>query len=97
MTLSLIMRHLHAVPESAIFNECRQLIETSLNRMAYGGMHDQIAGGFARYSVDRRWLIPHFEKMLYDNALVAEVYLEGYQLFGRDTGSALPLVFLILS
>lgn len=84
MTLSLIMRHLHAVPESAIFNECRQLIETSLNRMAYGGMHDQIAGGFARYSVDRRWLIPHFEKMLYDNALLAEVYLEGYQLFGRE-------------
>jgi uncharacterized protein len=84
MTLSLIMRHLHAQPESAMFNQCRQLIETSLNRMAYGGMHDQIGGGFARYSVDRQWLIPHFEKMLYDNALLAETYLEGYQLFGRD-------------
>jgi uncharacterized protein YyaL (SSP411 family) len=84
MTLSLFMRHLQANPDSAMFNQCRQLVETSLNRMAYGGMHDQIGGGFARYSVDRQWLIPHFEKMLYDNALLAKVYLEGYQLFGRD-------------
>ena len=48
----------------------------TLDRMAQGGMYDQVGGGFHRYSVDERWLIPHFEKMLYDNALLARVYLE---------------------
>src|SRR3970282_2001930 len=47
--------------------------------MAKGGMYDQIGGGFARYSTDERWLVPHFEKMLYDNALLARIYLEAYQ------------------
>ena len=51
----------------------------TLSRMAYGGMYDQIGGGFHRYSVDARWLVPHFEKMLYDNALLAQVYLEAFQ------------------
>ncbi|MBS1990316.1 MAG: thioredoxin domain-containing protein [Cyanobacteria bacterium SZAS LIN-3] len=63
--------------------QCKELIETTLNRMAYGGIHDQIGGGFARYSVDRQWLVPHFEKMLYDNALLANVYVNGYLLTGR--------------
>jgi uncharacterized protein YyaL (SSP411 family) len=63
--------------------ECQELIDTTLNRMAYGGIQDQIGGGFARYSVDRQWLIPHFEKMLYDNALLASVYANGYLLTGR--------------
>ncbi|MBX9688164.1 MAG: thioredoxin domain-containing protein [Candidatus Obscuribacterales bacterium] len=57
---------------------CLELITTTLNRMAWGGIHDQLAGGFARYSVDRRWLIPHFEKMLYDNALIPRNYFDGY-------------------
>ena len=48
--------------------------------MAYGGMYDQIGGGFHRYSVDAKWLVPHFEKMLYDNAQLAKVYLRAYQL-----------------
>ncbi len=53
---------------------------TTLYKMAYGGMYDQLGGGFARYSVDNEWLVPHFEKMLYDNAQLAQAYLEAYQL-----------------
>jgi uncharacterized protein YyaL (SSP411 family) len=52
----------------------------TLDKMARGGMYDQIGGGFHRYSVDHRWLVPHFEKMLYDNALLPPVYLQAYQV-----------------
>src|SRR4051812_27407199 len=52
----------------------------TLRRMAAGGIYDQVGGGFARYSVDERWLVPHFEKMLYDNALLARAYLHAYQV-----------------
>jgi len=52
--------------------------------MADGGIHDQLAGGFARYSTDERWLVPHFEKMLYDNAQLAHAYLEAYRATGSD-------------
>ena len=52
----------------------------SLRAMAAGGIHDQIGGGFARYSVDATWTVPHFEKMLYDNALLARAYLHGWQV-----------------
>jgi len=52
--------------------------------MAAGGIHDQLGGGFARYSVDGAWLVPHFEKMLYDNALLARVYLHGWQVLGHE-------------
>ncbi|MFL6216694.1 MAG: thioredoxin domain-containing protein [Blastocatellia bacterium] len=55
------------------------MVETTLKRMAAGGMYDHLGGGFARYSVDARWLVPHFEKMLYDNALLARTYLYAYQ------------------
>jgi len=55
-------------------------IDKTLASMFKGGMYDHIGGGFARYSVDKKWLIPHFEKMLYDNASLAKVYLEAYQL-----------------
>jgi uncharacterized protein YyaL (SSP411 family) len=51
--------------------------------MASGGMYDQVGGGFARYAVDARWLVPHFEKMLYDNALLARAYLHGWQVTGE--------------
>lgn len=54
-----------------------------LNHMAQGGMYDLIGGGFHRYSTDPDWLVPHFEKMLYDNALLAKVYLQGYALSGN--------------
>ncbi len=52
----------------------------TLEAMAAGGMHDHLAGGFHRYSTDRRWIVPHFEKMLYDNALLVRAYVEAYQL-----------------
>ncbi len=55
----------------------------TLRAMASGGMYDQIGGGFARYSVDARWIVPHFEKMLYDNALLARAYLHGWQVTGE--------------
>ena len=60
----------------------REMALHTLRRMAGGGMYDQIGGGFARYSVDRTWLVPHFEKMLYDNALLARAYLHGWQVTG---------------
>jgi uncharacterized protein YyaL (SSP411 family) len=56
----------------------------TLDKMARGGIYDHLGGGFARYSTDERWLVPHFEKMLYDNALLASAYLEAYQLTGDD-------------
>jgi uncharacterized protein YyaL (SSP411 family) len=59
------------------------MVETSLDHMARGGIYDHLEGGFARYSVDDRWLVPHFEKMLYDNALLARSYLRSWQVFGQ--------------
>jgi uncharacterized protein YyaL (SSP411 family) len=61
----------------------RQMVTTTLTRMARSGMYDQLGGGFARYSVDDHWLVPHFEKMLYDNAQLASLYLGGWLAF-RD-------------
>ncbi len=61
-----------------------EMIERTLAAMAAGGIHDQIGGGFHRYSTDDRWLVPHFEKMLYDNAQLVVAYLEGFQLTGRE-------------
>ncbi|HTD09853.1 MAG TPA: thioredoxin domain-containing protein [Solirubrobacteraceae bacterium] len=60
----------------------RTMALTTLHAMAAGGIHDQIGGGFARYSVDATWTVPHFEKMLYDNALLARTYLHGWQASG---------------
>ncbi|MHC5537693.1 thioredoxin domain-containing protein [Singulisphaera rosea] len=57
-----------------------QMAKNSLDKMARGGLYDHLGGGFARYSTDERWLVPHFEKMLYDNALLSTVYLEAYQV-----------------
>ena len=74
-------------PASALeFLMCRGEVEVprhTLREMASGGMYDQVGGGFARYSVDERWLVPHFEKMLYDNALLARAYLHGWQVTGE--------------
>ena len=56
----------------------------TLEKMAAGGMYDHVGGGFHRYSTDAQWLVPHFEKMLYDNALLMLAYLEGYQVSGRQ-------------
>ena len=57
-----------------------QVVRQTLDKMARGGIQDHLAGGFARYSTDERWLVPHFEKMLYDNALLSTTYLEAYQV-----------------
>jgi uncharacterized protein YyaL (SSP411 family) len=62
----------------------REMALHTLRRMAAGGIYDQVGGGFSRYSVDARWLVPHFEKMLYDNALLARSYLHGFQVTGDD-------------
>jgi uncharacterized protein YyaL (SSP411 family) len=61
-----------------------EMAELTLEKMAEGGMYDHLGGGFARYSVDAHWLVPHFEKMLYDNALLARVYLYAYQATGKQ-------------
>ena len=60
------------------------MVTRTLDRMADGGIHDQLGGGFARYSTDERWLVPHFEKMLYDNAQLAHAYLEAYRATGNE-------------
>ncbi|HXD99283.1 MAG TPA: thioredoxin domain-containing protein [Candidatus Acidoferrum sp.] len=60
----------------------QRMVHTTLIRMARGGMYDQLGGGFARYSVDAHWMIPHFEKMLYDNAQLASLYLHAWLAFG---------------
>jgi uncharacterized protein YyaL (SSP411 family) len=59
-------------------------VHRTLDAMMFGGIYDQIGGGFARYSVDATWLVPHFEKMLYDNALLARAYLHGHQAIGEE-------------
>jgi hypothetical protein len=73
--LSQLLLYHHATGE----RNALAMVELTLRRMAEGGIQDQIGGGFHRYSTDAQWLVPHFEKMLYDNALLARAYLEGYQ------------------
>ncbi len=63
-------------------SEWLDMVRITLDRMAAGGINDHLAGGFARYSVDARWLVPHFEKMLYDNALLARTYAEAFLATG---------------
>jgi uncharacterized protein YyaL (SSP411 family) len=61
-----------------------EMVTRTLDAMAAGGIHDQLAGGFARYSTDAHWLVPHFEKMLYDNALLAHAYTEAFRATGNE-------------
>jgi uncharacterized protein YyaL (SSP411 family) len=75
-SLEFALRHYRRTGDQAALT----LAETSLLKMARGGIYDQIGGGFHRYSVDDHWLVPHFEKMLYDNAQLARVYLHAYQI-----------------
>ncbi|HTL97808.1 MAG TPA: thioredoxin domain-containing protein [Holophagaceae bacterium] len=79
-TLGLILRR--GTPED------RRMARRTLDAMRDGGMHDWLGGGFARYSVDTRWLVPHFEKMLYDNAQLAVAYLEAFQAEGDPSDAA---------
>jgi len=78
--LRLLLRHYNRTGDSASL----EMAVGTLESMAAGGIHDQVGGGFHRYSTDAQWLVPHFEKMLYDNALLARAYLEAYQLTDRE-------------
>ena len=92
MSLELLLRiYLHQVAGEITDTEPGQsqstlllkIIEQSLQHMANGGIYDQLGGGFHRYSVDAEWLVPHFEKMLYDNALLSRIYLHTYIVTGN--------------
>ncbi|MCI0813169.1 MAG: thioredoxin domain-containing protein [Chloroflexi bacterium] len=79
MTYEFLLRY-HLRTQNA---EALDMVELTLERMANGGIYDQIGGGFHRYSTDTYWLVPHFEKMLYDNALLVQLYLHAYQVTGK--------------
>ncbi|MBD0745356.1 thioredoxin domain-containing protein [Streptomyces sp. CBMA152] len=87
MTLEFLLRH-HARTgaEGAL-----QMAADTCERMARGGIYDQLGGGFARYSVDREWVVPHFEKMLYDNALLCRVYAHLWRATGSDLARRVAL------
>jgi uncharacterized protein YyaL (SSP411 family) len=74
----------HSTLEFLLRRGGRDMAGQTLDGMALGGMYDVVGGGFHRYAVDERWLVPHFEKMLYDNALLVPVYLHGWLVLGRD-------------
>jgi uncharacterized protein YyaL (SSP411 family) len=80
MDLQLLVRTSHRNGQQGALD----MVRLTLDRMAAGGIYDHLGGGFARYSVDARWLVPHFEKMLYDNALLANAYLDAYLVTGDD-------------
>ena len=79
MVIEFLLRQHHRTGEQ----RARDMAVQTLEAMARGGMYDQLGGGFHRYSVDERWLVPHFEKMLYDNAQLARVYVHAWQATGR--------------
>ncbi len=76
----LLLRYYQRTGQSDVL----EMVTNSLRKMAAGGMYDQVGGGFHRYSTDAEWLVPHFEKMLYDNALLAVAYVEAYQVSGDE-------------
>jgi uncharacterized protein YyaL (SSP411 family) len=79
MTPEFLLRHYYRTKDGHTL----EMVNLTLEKMARGGMYDQIGGGFHRYSTDTYWLVPHFEKMLYDNALLARLYLHAFQLTQR--------------
>ncbi|MBE3559379.1 MAG: thioredoxin domain-containing protein [Ktedonobacteraceae bacterium] len=88
MELELLLRlHLHQqrgeISADSQPGEYLKMVELSLQHMANGGIYDQLGGGFHRYAVDNHWLVPHFEKMLYDNALLSRIYLHAYLVTGN--------------
>jgi uncharacterized protein YyaL (SSP411 family) len=80
MLLEFLLRHAARTGDDRALGMARRTLEA----MARGGIHDQLAGGFARYSVDARWVVPHFEKMLYDNALLLRAYLHLWRATGAE-------------
>lgn len=85
MVLEMLLRH--AATDAPTAATAREVAGRTLTAMARSGTYDQVAGGFARYAVDAGWVVPHFEKMLYDNALLARVYLHWWRLTGEETGA----------
>src|SRR5579859_1277517 len=86
MSLEFLLRvHLHRIRGelSPAQGDELHIVEFSLQKMAQGGIYDHLGGGFHRYSVDERWLVPHFEKMLYDNALLSRLYLHAHLVTGN--------------
>ena len=81
MTLEYLLRRMAAGDRSP-----GAMVRFTLDKMADGGIHDQLGGGFHRYATDARWLVPHFEQMLYDNAQLARVYLHAWRVFGDERG-----------
>jgi uncharacterized protein len=79
-TVEFLLRMHHRTGDGAAL----EMVRLTLDRMAWGGMYDHLGGGFHRYAVDAEWLIPHFEKMLYDNALLASAYLHGWLVTGEE-------------
>ena len=79
MSLQILLRMHHRARDP----KALEIVEKTLDRMGRGGIYDHLGGGFHRYSTDNQWLVPHFEKMLYDNALLAWTYLEAYQITGK--------------
>ena len=79
MGLMLLLRHHARTGEAAAL----EMVETTLKKMVGGGIYDQLGGGLSRYSTDYQWLVPHFEKMLYDNAQLLRVYAQAYAAFGK--------------
>jgi uncharacterized protein YyaL (SSP411 family) len=80
MTYEFLLRCWHATGDA----EALRMVELTLDKMARGGMYDQLGGGFHRYATDAIWLVPHFEKMLYDNAQLASLYLHAWQATGKQ-------------
>jgi uncharacterized protein YyaL (SSP411 family) len=79
MTIDFLLRFHHRTGDGHALH----MATHTLDKMAHGGIYDQVGGGFHRYSTDDRWLVPHFEKMLYDNALLARVYVDAYRVTGE--------------
>ncbi len=84
VTLDFLMHYYRRSGDKAALH----MVSYTLERMSSGGMYDHVGGGFHRYSTDQRWLVPHFEKMLYDNALLVSTYLDAYQITGQESFAA---------
>ncbi|RMF76574.1 MAG: thioredoxin domain-containing protein, partial [Planctomycetota bacterium] len=86
MTLELFLRSIHRRgKDDPAAAHLQKLVDITLDEMSRGGIYDQLGGGIHRYSTDRQWLVPHFEKMLYDQALVSRIYVDAWQATGNST------------
>ena len=80
MVLEFLLRYFHRTQDKMVL----EMVDFTLEKMARGGIYDQLGGGFHRYATDSSWLVPHFEKMLYDNALLSRIYLHAYLVTGKQ-------------